>query len=214
MYEVYLDKILFPVAPEKITYKTKSRSSVVELINMEEINRIKTGGLTEYSFDVLLPGGKVPYAKYLTTYKEPYVYIMELEEIMKNAKPVMFRFVRKDMPYNRLEFSIKKMVVLEGFSVTEAADEGFDVWVGISLREYKKAESTKKEEAKAFGVYENTRESKETAKSYVVQKGDSLWKICKQQLNDGSRAREIAALNGITNPDLIYPGQVIRLEQS
>ena len=85
MYEVYIGNILFPVAPEKIVYKTKSRNSVISLVNDEEISRIKTGSLTEYSFDVMLPGGKRPYAKYLTTYKEPYVYIMELEEIMKNA---------------------------------------------------------------------------------------------------------------------------------
>ena len=72
MYEIYLGNILFPVAPEKITYKTRSRNAVVELINMEEISRLKTGGLTEYSFDVLLPGTKVPYARYEASYKEPY----------------------------------------------------------------------------------------------------------------------------------------------
>lgn len=212
MYEVYLDKILFPVAPEKIVYKTKSRNSVIELINMEEINQIKTGSLTEYSFDVLLPGGKVPYSKYLTTYKEPYIYIMELEEIMKNKKPILFRFVRKDMPYKRPGFSIKKMVVLEGFSVTEAAEDGFDVWVSINLREFRAAESTKTEFGKSFLGYEEKRESKEMQKTYVVKSGDSLWKICKQELNDGSRTREIAKLNGISNPNLIYPGQVIRFE--
>ena len=51
MYEVYIGNILFPVAPEKIVYKTKSRNSVISLVNDEEISRIKTGSLTEYSFD-------------------------------------------------------------------------------------------------------------------------------------------------------------------
>ena len=63
MYEVYIGNILFPVAPEKIVYKTKSRNSVISLVNDEEISRIKTGSLTEYSFDVMLPGGKRPFGR-------------------------------------------------------------------------------------------------------------------------------------------------------
>jgi len=214
MYEVYLDEILFPVAPEKITYKTKSRNNVIELINMEEISRINTGGLTEYSFDVLLPGTKVPYAKYLSGYMDPYVYVQELEEIMQKKRPVLFSFVRKKLPNGRRSTSIEKTVTLEGFSVTEAADDGFDVRVGISLREYGAAESVKREAETSFVVMDEQRNSKETAATYIVKEGDNLWKICKQELNDGSRAYEIAELNGIKNPDLIYPGQVIKLEQS
>ena len=96
--------------------------------------------------------------------------------------------------------------------MTEAAEDGFDVKVGIVLREYGAAESTKIASEKGFGAMEEKRESREAAESYVVKEGDSLWKICRQQLNDGNRAYEIAVLNGIKNPDLIYPGQVIRLE--
>lgn len=47
--------------------------------------------------------------------------------------------------------------------------------------------------------------------SYVVQRGDSLWKIAEKTLGDGRRWKELAALNGVRNPDLIRPGQVIRL---
>jgi hypothetical protein len=213
MYEVYLDKILMPVAPEKITYKTESRNSTIELINMEEISLINSPGLTEYSFDVLLPGGKVPYANYLTTYKEPYVYIGEFEEILKNKKAVLFRFIRKDLPYNRPGFTIKKMVTLESFTVTESADDGFDVYVSLRLKEFKEASSTKYMTEESFSSLENSsRTEKEKASSYTVKDGDSLWKICRQELNDGNRCYEIASLNNISNPDLIYPGQVIRFE--
>ena len=55
-------------------------------------------------------------------------------------------------------------------------------------------------------------ENKETPKSYTVVSGDTLWGICKKHLGDGALYPQIAKLNGISNPNLIYPGQVIRFE--
>ena len=46
---------------------------------------------------------------------------------------------------------------------------------------------------------------------YVVKKGDNLWNIGKKELGDGSKFGELAKKNGISNPSLIYPGQVIKL---
>lgn len=45
-------------------------------------------------------------------------------------------------------------------------------------------------------------------RTYVVQRGDSLWRIAEQQLGDGFRWRDIYDLNKtvITNPDLICTG--------
>ena len=39
---------------------------------------------------------------------------------------------------------------------------------------------------------------------YVVQKGDSLWKIAKKYR---TTVDNIAAVNELENPELIYPGQ-------
>lgn len=47
--------------------------------------------------------------------------------------------------------------------------------------------------------------------TYTVQPGDSLYGIAARELGDGSLYRELAALNGIRNPRLIRPGQVLRL---
>lgn len=47
--------------------------------------------------------------------------------------------------------------------------------------------------------------------SVTVQRGDSLWKIASQFLGSGTRYQELASLNGISNPNLIYVGQVIKL---
>lgn len=49
--------------------------------------------------------------------------------------------------------------------------------------------------------------------SYTVQSGDSLSKIAQRTLGDGNRWREIYQLNQdvIKNPNMIYPGQVLKL---
>ena len=51
-----------------------------------------------------------------------------------------------------------------------------------------------------------------TYASYVVQSGDSLWKIAKDLLGDGKRWTEIAALNKIENT-IIRPGDVLKIPQ-
>lgn len=51
----------------------------------------------------------------------------------------------------------------------------------------------------------------QAAGSYTVVKGDTLWAICKKFYGDGSLAYKLATANGIKNPNLIYPGQVLTL---
>lgn len=47
--------------------------------------------------------------------------------------------------------------------------------------------------------------------TYTVQKGDTLWGIAARFLGSGSQYTVLAAINGISNPNLIYVGQVINL---
>ena len=46
---------------------------------------------------------------------------------------------------------------------------------------------------------------------YSVQKGDSLWKIAVRAYGDGYRWPEIAQANGLTNPNIIEPDQILSL---
>ncbi|WP_171175128.1 peptidoglycan-binding protein LysM [Ruegeria sp. HKCCD8929] len=48
---------------------------------------------------------------------------------------------------------------------------------------------------------------------YTVAKGDSLWKISEKTLGNGARYQEIFEANKpmLSDPDKIYPGQVLRI---
>ena len=46
---------------------------------------------------------------------------------------------------------------------------------------------------------------------HMVEKGDSLWKIAQKIYGDGSRWQDISALNGLSDPGRIFPGQYLSL---
>ena len=48
---------------------------------------------------------------------------------------------------------------------------------------------------------------------YTVQSGDTLWAIAEAQYGDGSKYMQIFEANQpmLQNPDLIYPGQSLRI---
>ncbi len=66
------------------------------------------------------------------------------------------------------------------------------------------------EQSPAMKAKEDTETGPE---SYTVQKGDNLCKIGRNLYNDCRRGLEIADLNNLRNPDIIYPGQVLQLPQ-
>lgn len=50
-----------------------------------------------------------------------------------------------------------------------------------------------------------------TGVSYKVVEGDSLWSIAVRSYGDGYKWTEIAKVNSLKNPNLIHPGNVLRL---
>lgn len=56
-------------------------------------------------------------------------------------------------------------------------------------------------------------QKQETATTYVVQKGDTLWRIAQKKLGSGKRYKEIQSLNGMQG-DLIRVGQTIKLPKA
>ena len=50
-------------------------------------------------------------------------------------------------------------------------------------------------------------------KYVTVQKGDTLWDIAAKHLGSGSKYTTLAAINDLSNPDLIYVGQKIYLSK-
>ena len=63
-YSFYMDGVLLPVTPETLQLKIKGRNETVTLMDQGEVNVLKSPGLTEVSFDALLPNVRYPFAEY------------------------------------------------------------------------------------------------------------------------------------------------------
>jgi len=221
-YYVFLDGVQLPVAPSKISMKIKNQNKTINLINGGEYNLLKTPGLTEFSFEALLPQVRYPFATYPEGFKEAYYYLDKLEKLKIGKKPFWFKVVRA-LPSGKLLFNTNYLVSLEDYEVTEDAKEGFDVKVKINLKHFREfgtkyiniVNQSNTEAASPVAVVTEERpvENPPTPKTYVVKKGDCLWNIAKKYLGNGARYTEIYELNKdkIKNPNLIYPGQELIL---
>jgi predicted nucleic acid-binding Zn-ribbon protein len=57
-------------------------------------------------------------------------------------------------------------------------------------------------------------EGDEDTKLITIVKGDTLWDLCQEHLKDPLLWRELSKYNDFTNPDLIYPGEKLRIPLS
>lgn len=220
MYRLYLKQegkqILLPVTPAEIRTKTGNRNKTAYILQCGEINLAKKAGLQEICFTALLPGCQYSFVQTEDGFHEPEYFLNCFREYKASAKPVQLILFRRLMDGTQL-FCGNIDVLLEEYTATEKGGEQGDFWVEMLWKEWKAAKSIRysiKTESNGQSVMiekGQEREAKTPAGSYTVQVGDSLWKIAQRQLGDGTKFREIASKNGIQNPDLIYPGQILQL---
>ena len=98
-YSVYLDKILCPIAPSKLQLKIKNQNKTLILMNEGEVNILKTAGLTDISFDLLIPNVKYPFAKYDSGFKRAKYFLDKFEKMKTSKKPFQFIMVRQLPPW-------------------------------------------------------------------------------------------------------------------
>ena len=61
MYQVFLGAVPLPIPPAKISTVVNSRNETIDLINGQEVSILRGKGLTEISFDFLLPHQSYPF---------------------------------------------------------------------------------------------------------------------------------------------------------
>lgn len=218
MYSFFIDGMELPIAPQKLTVKIKGNNKTLTLINEGDINFLRAPGLTEITFDAVLPMlGQYSFAN---GYRRPDSYLNKLESLITDKEP--FRFlVSRVAPSGRLLYDTNMKVSLENYTVTEDATKGPDVTVSITLKQYI-SYSTKtvtvvkpKPEKKPVVQQKKKRETSSApkVKTYTVKSGDCLWNIAKKYYGNGAQYTKIYNANKgkIKNPNLIYPGQVLTI---
>lgn len=222
MYYFYLDKILLPIAPSKLTVKIGNENKTLTLINEGEINVLKKAGLTEIDFDATIPNVEYPFATYKNGFQSAKTFLDAIEKLKTDQKPFQF-IVTRTFPNGKAIFNTNMKVSLENYTIKEEAKQGFDATVTFKLKQYRdygtKTCKIKIETTKKAVTAEPKRETTSSPapvkqnKTYTVVRDDCLWNIAKKFYGNGSQYTKIYNANKdkIKSPNLIYPGQVLTI---
>lgn len=207
-----------PIFPESISIKTGNLNKTMTLINEGEINIVKSPGLREFSFDLLLPNTLYPFAYYRYGFKNAKYYLEKFENIKKSGASNTLLIARIDAA-GKLIYNTDLWVTLEDYIVRDDAREGTDCIVSMKFKEhreygvktYKIADKTVQKKSTSRNT-SNSPKPKNSNKTYTVQSGDCLWTIAKKFYDDGSKYtvirdanKKIIAKHG-SDPNTIWAG--------
>ena len=218
-YNFYLGSTLLPVAPEKLTTKISGNNKTYTLLNESQINVLKSAGLTEIEFDILLPNVKHPFAVYDGSFNKA-DYYLGLLETMKSSKSSFQFIVTRTLPNGSVLVGTNIKVSLESYTIKEDADNyGFDMVVTVKLKQYREYATkvvavTISKTSSTRSIDDETVPTSSGAQTYTVKSGDCLWNIAKKFYGSGSKYTTIYNANKSViggNPNLIYAGQVLTI---
>ena len=160
MYYFKIDDIYLPFAPPSVTVTINNLNDTVTLINEGEINKLKSAGLTEISFEARIPQDKYPFSNYKKKIRTKTknkrkvprdvisydsvdfipakYYLDKFESLKKNKNPFELVISRWQKGANTSKefFHTVMKVSLEDYTIKEDATEGRDVLVDLNFKEY------------------------------------------------------------------------------
>lgn len=137
MYKFYLGKdFLLPVTPSRLQIGISNKNKTLVLMNGDEINILKSAGLSEVTFDMLIPMvNHYPFAIYQNGFKTADFYLGKLEELKTSLEP--FQFIVSRIYGNKLLFDTNLKVSLEEYNIVEDANNGDCIKVSVSLKQFR-----------------------------------------------------------------------------
>lgn len=220
MYYFYLGDIQLPIAPKTLTISYANKNETVDLLQIGEVTIPKPLGLTEYSFEIMLPNSDYPINQsLLMKHKKASFYMKKLEGFKKSMQPIVFTVIRMK-PNGEILSKICQRVTVEDLEHKEDHDYGFDAYLSIKLKEWrdygtKRLIQQVNKDGTVTASPEQTRISdKVPAKQVTSPNGfnkTTLMRLVKKELGDTNNLFKIAALNKITVPCYLGGIQAINM---
>lgn len=192
-------EVILPITPESFTI---DHGNHIETVNLHTVGDYHLpGGRTLFTCKIsgMLPRQQYPFV-FAGSSLNPYEYIYFFE--LTSDKKQVCRFAISDTP------TIAD-VYIENFQYGEK-DGTNDVYYTITLRRHMPTQVVKSTGNTSQTA--NTRTTPlniATPKQYTIQRGDTLWSICKKFYGDPLVYSKLAKANNIPNPDLIYTGNTL-----
>ncbi len=192
------DVLTFPITPAELTIKVGSKNSVVTLINGEDINILKSPGLTEVEFEARFPMRKYPYSREPEDFQ---TYFDKFKELKEKKKSFQF-IVTRTTPNGKRLWDTNILVALEDFEIKESADEGDDVLINFKLKQWKHyGVTTIKVQQKAQSTTSTSNTNRPstnktaTTQTHKIKSGDTLWAIAKKYYGNSALYTKIYNAN-------------------
>jgi LysM repeat protein len=203
-YTFKIGELTLPYAPSELKVTIGSNNKTVELINGTEINILKNPKLTEFEFDIELPRGRqYPFAnRYVSTE----IFTDYFERLMVKKQKVKLVIIRPNPFYGKSKDSFinvpkfegtDKLVTLEGYTMTESAENAYDVKVSLKFKEVPEYGSMVKRviNEQPAVVEETPKPKTEEPKTHTVVSGDCLWNIAKKYYGNSTHWGKIYDAN-------------------
>lgn len=203
------EKLQIPVLPEKFSVSVGSKNSSVDVTGLGEITIKQSRPAYQFSFDSFFPATTFPGIKNVAL-TEPLKCVERIESWIESKKPVHIIITGA---------GIDEYCTIEKFDYYEEGGDVGTIYYDLTLKEYREVTVRQvKVEGKTATVEQTqTRvDNTTTPKTYTVKKGDCLWNIAKSLYGSGADYTKIYEANkGVvgSNPNLIYPGQVLTIPE-
>ena len=126
MYYFYLDNLQIPIPPKSLDITVSNKNETIDLLQTGEVTIPKPLGLTEYSFEILLPNSKYPFNQsILEKSKKAEYYAKKIVNMKAAGNPVKFTVVRMK-PNGEMLSMVTEGVTIEDLETKEDHDYGFD----------------------------------------------------------------------------------------
>lgn len=203
------EKIRFPVLPEALNIRKGSQNKSVSIQGLGEVVIKQDPAAVIISFSSFFP-----------VYPFPGVQFDDLTP-PSDIKDKLTTWQKGDQPVHFIVTgtTVNIFCTIEDFTYHEQGGDIGTLHYSLTLKEYKEVKArqvkvdVQTQKASAPAPAPARTDNRVQEKTHTVVKGDCLWNIAAKYLGSGSRYTEIASLNSdiIKNPNLIFPGQVLKL---
>ncbi|TWH59167.1 LysM domain-containing protein [Desulfitobacterium sp. LBE] len=191
-------ELLLPVTPPSFTITHGIKIETIHIHTLGDVNIAGYGTLAAIKIDCLFPAQPYPFA---LTDENPYTYVKTFQKFCDKRKVI--RFVIPNTPVNL-------PVLVESIAYSER-DGTHDVYATLTLREYRQLNAVKVEQSGTENQPRPAAAAIDKPTAYTVESGDTLSSICRKFYGDANLYPKVADANGLTNPHLIFPEQILNM---